>query len=151
MLHEDTQGRLQLNEVAPGLVEVTVEGTLSTHVGAAFPRFAAEVARRRSRCAVFLDVRGLESFDGAVRNAWVSAVLEHRASLDEVVVLSSGLLVTISARAASVALAPLGICFDVVTDERRYLGRRLAALARCHSRAAAGHGAAQVSFAAENI
>jgi hypothetical protein len=34
------------------------------------------------------------------------------------------LLVTLSARAAAVALAPLGVRFDVFTDERRYLARR---------------------------
>ena len=77
---------------------------------------------------MFLDVRALESFQGAVRDAWVAAVLEHRRSLDAVVVLSQGLLVTLSARAAAVALAAVGVCFQVETDERRYLARRLESL-----------------------
>lgn len=132
----DLQGRLIMTELEPGIVEVQVTGRLSPAVGAAFPRFARAVAERRPRCSVFLDVRRLEAFDGAVREAWVSAVLEHRARLDEVVVLSDGLLVTLSARAASVALAPLGIRFDVVTDERRYLSRRLSATRREPARAA---------------
>ncbi len=73
---------------------------------------------------MFLDVRGLKAFDGAVRAAWIDTVREHGGQIDEVVVLSSDLLVTLSARAASVALAALGLRFDVLTDERRYLARR---------------------------
>ncbi len=124
----DVSGSLTVTEHAPWLLEVRVSGRLSTEVGAAFPRIAREAAARGGRCSVFLDVRALESFQGAVRDAWVAAVLEHRRSLDEVVVLSRGLLVTLSARAAAVALAAVGVCFEVETDERRYLARRLEAL-----------------------
>jgi hypothetical protein len=84
-------------------------------------------------------VRALESFQGAVRDAWVAAVLEHRRSLDEVVVLSRGLLVTLSARAAAVALAAVGVCFEVETDERRYLARRLQALTTNQGVAVSAH------------
>ena len=124
----DVSGSLTVTEHAPWLLEVRVSGRLSTEVGAAFPRIAREAAARGGRCSVFLDVRALESFQGAVRDAWVAAVLEHRRSLEEVVVLSQGLLVTLSARAAAVALAAVGVCFQVETDERRYLARRLESL-----------------------
>lgn len=124
----DVSGSLTVTEHAPWLLEVRVSGRLSTEVGAAFPRIAREAAARGGRCSVFLDVRALESFQGAVRDAWVAAVLEHRRSLDAVVVLSQGLLVTLSARAAAVALAAVGVCFQVETDERRYLARRLESL-----------------------
>jgi len=124
----DVSGRLTVTEHAPGLLEVRVSGRLSTEVGAVFPRIAREAAAQGGQCSVFLDVRGLESFQGAVRDAWVASVLEHRRSIDEVVVLSRGLLVTLSARAAAVALAAVGVRFEVETDERRYLARRLEAL-----------------------
>ena len=125
----DVSGSLTVVEHAPGLIEVRVSGRLTLEVGAAFPRVAREVAARGGRCSVFLDLRGLESFQGAVREAWVASVLEHRASIDEVVVLSQGLLVTLSARAAAVALAAVGLRVEVVTDARRYLVRRLRTLA----------------------
>lgn len=120
----DALGSLVVSEPAPGVLEVVVHGRLSPEVGAVFPRYAKGASLRRDRCAVFLDVRGLKAFDGAVRAAWINTVLEHKERIDEVVVLSSDLLVTLSARAASVALAPLGVRFDVFTDERRYLARR---------------------------
>lgn len=114
----DDLGALTVVEHGPGVLEVRVTGALSLQVGAGFPQVAREAASRFARCSVFLDVRGLESFQGAVREAWLEAVLEHRRRLDQVVVLSKGLLVTLSARAAKVALAPLGVCFEVETDER---------------------------------
>jgi hypothetical protein len=121
----DSMGSLTVSEPAPGVLEVVVHGRLSPEVGAVFPRYAKAASARHERCAVFLDVRGLKAFDGAVRSAWVNSVLDHKERIDEVVVLSSDLLVTLSARAASVALAPLGVRFEVFTDERRYLARRL--------------------------
>lgn len=124
----DSSGSLTVTEHAPGLLEVRVSGRLSIEVGAAFPRIAREAAALGGRCSVFLDVRALESFQGPVREAWVATVLEHRESIDEVVVLSRGLLVTLSARAVAVALAAVGISFRVETDEHRYLARRLQAL-----------------------
>lgn len=124
----DHLGSLVIQEPQPGVLEVIAQGKLSSEVGAAFPRYALEAASRAPRCAVYLDVRGLQGFDGAVRAAWVETVLAHRARLDEVVVLSSSLLVTLSARAASVALAAVGVRFDVVTDERVYVARRSARL-----------------------
>lgn len=124
----DVSGSLIVTEHAPGLLEVRVSGRLSIDVGAAFPHIAREAAAGGGRCSVFLDVRALESFHGAVRDAWIASVLEHRGSIDQVVVLSRGLLVTLSARAAAVALAAVGVCFEVETDERRYLARRLDAL-----------------------
>lgn len=130
MIHADAKGLLDVVELVPGLVEVRVEGRLTPEVGAMFPRFAREVARRRDRCSVFLDVRALESFDGDVRDAWIGAVLEHRHALDEVVVLTRGVLVTLSARAASLALTGVGVRFDVVTDEQKYLTRRRLAASR---------------------
>lgn len=120
----DTLGSLSVSEAAPGLLDVVVRGRLSAEVGAAFPRYARAAAERAARCAVFLDVRGLDAFDGAVRSAWLQTVLEHRGRIDEVVVLSQRLVVTLSARAAALALAPFGVRFDVVTDERHYEARR---------------------------
>jgi hypothetical protein len=120
----DELGSLTVTEPAPGVLEVVVQGKLSPAVGAVFPRYARAAALRHERCSVFLDVRGLKAFDGAVRAAWIDTVRERREQIDEVVVLSSDLLVTLSARAASVALAALGLRFDVLTDERRYLARK---------------------------
>lgn len=121
--HQDDRGWLSIDALNEQVIEVRVGGSLSPALGAAFPRFARLAASRSDRCSVFLDVRELASFDGAVRAAWLDAVLEHRHRLDEVVVLSRGVLVTLSARAASVALAPFGVRFDVVTDEHRYRAR----------------------------
>ena len=121
--HQDDRGWLSIDALNEQVIEVRVGGSLSPELGAAFPRFARRAAGAH-RCSVFLDVRELDSFDGAVRSAWLDAVLEHRHRLDEVVVLSRGVLVTVSARAASVALAPFGLRFDVFTDEHRYLARR---------------------------
>ena len=123
--HQDSRGWLSIDALNEQVIEVRVGGALSPELGAAFPRFARQAAARAERCSVFLDVRELASFDGAVRAAWLDAVLEHRRRLDEVVVLSRGVLVTWSARAASVALAPFGVRFDVLTDEHRYLARRM--------------------------
>jgi hypothetical protein len=123
----DGAGALTITQHAPGLLEVLASGRLSTEVGAAFPRVAREAAARGGRCSVFLDVRALDSFQGPVREAWVESVLEHRANLEAVVVLSNRLLVTLSARAAAVALSAVGVRFEVETDERRYLARRFQA------------------------
>jgi hypothetical protein len=120
----DELGSLTVTEPAPGVLEVVVRGKLSPAVGAVFPRYARAAALHQERYSVFLDVRGLKAFHGAVRAAWIDTVREHRVQIDEVVVLSSDLLVTLSARAASVALAAHGLRFDVLTDERRYLDRR---------------------------
>lgn len=122
--HQDSRGWLCIDALNDEVIEVRVGGALSPELGNVFPRFARRLAARSERCSVFLDVRELDAFDGAVRTAWLDAVLEHRHRLDEVVVLSRGLLVTLSARAASMALAPFGVRFDVLTDERRYLERR---------------------------
>lgn len=122
--HQDSRGWLRIDALSNEVIEVRVGGALSPELGNVFPRFARRLAARSERCSVFLDVRELAAFDGAVRTAWLDAVLEHRHRLDEVVVLSRGLLVTLSARAASMALAPFGVRFDVLTDERRYLERR---------------------------
>jgi hypothetical protein len=121
--HQDRRGWLCIDAWNEQVIEVRVGGSLSPALGAA-PRFARRAASRADRCSVFLDVRELDSFDGAVRSAWLDAVLEHRHRLDEVVVLSRGMVVTLSARAASVALAPFGLRFDVFTDEHHYLARR---------------------------
>ncbi len=120
----DAVGSLVVSEPAAGVLEVVARGRLSAEVGAVFPRFARQASLRAQRCVVFLDVRDLQSFEGAVRSAWLATVLEHKAHIDEVVVLSRGLAVTLSARAAALALAPFGVHFVVVTDETQYARRR---------------------------
>lgn len=122
--HQDSRGWLSIDASAEKMIEVRVGGSLSPELGGVLPRVARRVAATQERCSVFLDVRELSACDGAARAAWIDAVLEHRHRLDEVVVLSRGVLVTISARAAAMVLAPLGVRFDVLTDERLYLARR---------------------------
>jgi hypothetical protein len=123
----DEAGELTIVEHAPHLIEVIVRGRLSRTVGEAFPRYADALAVTRRRRAVFLDVRALEQFDASVRQSWLATVMRHRAHLEEVVVLSSRLLVTLSAKAASVAATAMGMTFDVVTGANEYRTRLLTA------------------------
>lgn len=103
-----------MRELAPGLLSVKVSGHLSEEVGRAFPEFARDAALRAERCEVQLDVRELEGFDPAVREAWVRVVLEFRARISRVRVVSSKFFITLAARAAGVALKGMGVEYELL-------------------------------------
>jgi hypothetical protein len=109
----DARGALEVREPEPGVLRVKVSGHLSEEVGRAFPDFARAAALRAERCEVQLDVRELDGFDPAVRDAWVKVVLEFRARIARVNVVSSKFFITLAARAAGVALGRLGVRFEV--------------------------------------
>ncbi len=115
----DARGSLDARVVEPGILDVKLSGHLSEDVGRAFSDFARAAASRSERCQVRLDVCDLEGFDPAVRDAWVRVVLEFHARIERVSVVSSGFLITLAARTAGVALAAMGVRFEVSTSRAR--------------------------------
>ena len=113
MRRADARGVLEMQEPRPGHLHVRVSGHLSAEVGAAFPDFARDAAKRAERCTVHLDVRELKSFDAAVRDLWFAVVLAERRRIERIQVATSGVFITLSARAAALALNALGINFSV--------------------------------------
>lgn len=117
MRRSDARGALEVKELRPGHLLVRVEGHLTTDVGAAFPAFAREAAKRAERCTVYLDVRAMRGFDPAVRQDWLDVVLSERQRIDHIAVATTGVFITLSARAAGVALRALGVSFEVLPRE----------------------------------
>jgi hypothetical protein len=64
---------------------------------------------------VYLDARELRGFDARVRQSWLDVVLFERTRIERVIIATPG--VFISARAASLALKPLGVHLDVVSND----------------------------------
>jgi hypothetical protein len=112
----DARGSLRVNELEPGHLHVQVSGHLTLTIGEAFPANALEAAQRAERCTLYLDARELRGFDVRVRQSWLDVVLSERTRIERVIIATPG--VFISARAASLALKPLGVHLDVVSNRR---------------------------------
>lgn len=116
----DPRGSLQVEELEPGHLYVRVHGHLTLEVGREFPRFAREAAERAERCTVYLDARTLRGFDPAVRDAWVDVVMDQRDRIDRIAVATQGVFISLSARAAALALKGLGVQMDVVNSPAEF-------------------------------
>lgn len=116
----DARGSLGVNELEPGHLHVQVSGHLTQAVGEAFPAYAREAAEHAERCTVYLDARHLRGFDPQVRQSWLDVVLAERARIDRVIVATRGVFVSLSARAASLALKPLGVHLEVVSNDDEF-------------------------------
>lgn len=128
MRRSDERGALEVQELRPGHLLVRVEGHLTTAVGAAFPAFAREAAKRAERCTVYLDVRAMKGFDADVRQDWLEVVLSERHRIEHVAVATTGVFITLSARAAALALRAVGVSFEVLSRDAK-LDRLVAAAA----------------------
>lgn len=116
----DARGSLGVSELQPGHLHVQVSGHLTQRVGEAFPAFAREAAERAERCTVYLDARHLRGFDPQVRQSWLDVVLTERSRIDRVIVATRGVFVSLSARAASMALRPMGVTLEVVSNDDEF-------------------------------
>ncbi|MFO0597524.1 MAG: hypothetical protein U0228_19620 [Myxococcaceae bacterium] len=117
---EDARGSMEIEELAPGHLRVRVEGHLTARVGSEFPLFARMAAEHADSCVVYLDARGLNGFDPAVRDAWLEVVLLEREHIDRIVTATRGVFISLSARAAGLMLRSVGVDFEVSNSSAEF-------------------------------